>query len=171
VRVRRTFAQAEWTGIELSGSACPLQRRFGRFALSSGRDGQPAKGRELTRSCHPKRTHLLGGWKAAALGAHATIHCDQAQAKTDRNDASDSCQATKRGQRASARASFPKTNVSGVRCRKRSGSLVLETSSAAALEPTAMQCSSASLLRTFLGDGPADAKGASECPCRNGGRT
>ena len=68
-----------------------------------------------------------GRLKAAALGAHATIHCDQAQAKTDRNDASDSCQATKRGQRASARPSFPKTNMSGVRCRKRSGSLVLET--------------------------------------------
>ena len=36
------------------GSNCPfsvsLQRRFGRFALSSGRDGPPAKGREMTQS-------------------------------------------------------------------------------------------------------------------------
>jgi hypothetical protein len=32
----------------------------------------------------------------------------------------------------------------------------------AALEPTAMRRSSASLPRTFLGHGPADAKGASE---------
>jgi hypothetical protein len=54
--------------------------------------------------------------------------------------------------------------------RKRSGSLVLETSNGAALEPTPMRCSSASLLHTFLGEGPAAAKGASGCPWRNGGR-
>jgi hypothetical protein len=64
------------------------------------------------------------------------------------------------GQRASARLSFPETNLSGIRCREHSGSLVLETVRAAAREPAATRCSSASLPRAFLGDEPADTKDA-----------
>ena len=123
-----------------------------------GQVAGPGLTRFLNRSDHPKRKYLLGGWNA--LGAHATIHCDQAQAKTDQNDASEALLPSHETWASGARPGFPETNVSGGPCRKRAGSLVLETSSVAALEPTAMQCSSASLLRTFLGDGPADAKGA-----------